>query len=121
MRDLLVRDKARKMTFVTDTPGKEAREALLDYRRLDEREGTSLVSVLLHTGRTHQIRVQFASRGLPLVGERKYALQDDPCALALFSHALCFRHPVTGEGLSFTGKPGVDWPWSIYKETVNKL
>ena len=121
MRDLLVRDKARKMTFVTDTPGKEAREALLDYRRLDEREGTSLVSVQLHTGRTHQIRVQFASRGLPLVGERKYALQDDPCALALFSHALCFRHPVTGEGLSFTEKPGVDWPWSIYKETVNKL
>ena len=121
MRDLLVRDKARKMTFVTDTPGKEAREALLDYRRLDEREGTSLVAVQLHTGRTHQIRVQFASRGLPLVGERKYALQDDPCALALFSHALCFRHPVTGEGLSFTGKPGVAWPWSIYKETVNKL
>ena len=121
MRDLLVRDKARKMTFVTHTPGKEAREALLDYRRLDEREGTSLVSVLLHTGRTHQIRVQFASRGLPLVGERKYALQDDPCQLALFSHGLQFYHPATGELLRFTGKPGEDWPWSLYKETVKKL
>lgn len=121
MRDLLVRDKARKMSFVTETPGKEAREALLDYRRLDAREGTSLVSVQLHTGRTHQIRVQFASRGLPLVGERKYAQQDDPCQLALFSYRLCFRHPATGEQLCFTGKPGEDWPWYLYKETVNNL
>lgn len=121
MRDLLVLDKARKMTFVTGTPGKEAREALLDYRRLDCREDTSLVAVLLHTGRTHQIRVQFASRGLPLVGERKYAAQDDPCQLALFSHRLHFRHPATGEELCFTGKPGPDWPWSLYGETVKKL
>ena len=121
MRDLLVRDKARKMTFVTDTPGRESREALLDYRRLDSREGTSLAAVLLHTGRTHQIRVQFASRGLPRVGERKYALQEDPCQLALFSHALQFRHPASGELLRFTGKPGEDWPWGLYKETMKKL
>lgn len=121
MRDLLARDRARKMTFVTDTPGREAREALLEYRRLASREGTSLAAVLLHTGRTHQIRVQFASRGLPLVGERKYALLDDPCQLALFSHRLRFRHPVTGEALCFTGKPGEEWPWSLYKETVNNL
>ena len=121
MRDLLMRDKARKMTFVTDTPGREAREALLDYRRLDSREGTSLAAVLLHTGRTHQIRVQFASRGLPLVGERKYAVRDDPCQLALFSHRLQFCHPITGAALCFTGRPEEDWPWSLYKETIKKL
>lgn len=121
MRDLLIRDKARKMSFVTHTPGKDAREAVLDYQRLDSREGTSLVAVQLHTGRTHQIRVQFASRGLPLVGERKYAVQDDPCQLALFSCRLSFQHPVTGEALCICGKPGENWPWSLYKESVNNL
>ena len=72
MRDLMYRDKARKMSFVTDKPGKGVQEALLDYETLGQKEGLSLVAVRLHTGRTHQIRCQFASRGLPLVGERKY-------------------------------------------------
>ena len=111
MRDLLVRDKARKMTFVTDTPGKEAREALLDYRRLDEREGTSLVAVQLHTGRTHQIRVQFASRGLPLVGERKYAVLEDPWEIALWSHRIGFAHPATGAWMEFSREPPRGYPW----------
>ena len=121
LRDYLFKDSRKGRVFPVSRPRKGVREAVLEYRILATAGENSLAEITLHTGRTHQIRVQFASRGLPLVGERKYALQDDPCALALFSHALCFRHPVTGEGLSFTGKPGVDWPWSIYKETVNKL
>jgi len=111
MRDLLYRDKARKMTFVTQTPGKGVQEALLDYRCLSRREGLSLVSIRLHTGRTHQIRCQFASRGLPLVGERKYAVPEDPCELALLSHRLRFRHPGSGEPLCFSLEPPAAYPW----------
>jgi 23S rRNA pseudouridine1911/1915/1917 synthase len=114
MRDLLYRDKARKMTFVAETPSKETREALLDYKRLGRSGGMSLVAVRLHTGRTHQIRCQFASRGLPLVGERKYAELDDPCELALFSHVLEFTHPSTGEKLRFSKEPRSQWPWNSF-------
>jgi 23S rRNA pseudouridine1911/1915/1917 synthase len=116
MRDLLYRDKARKMTFVADVPSKETREALLDYKRLGYNEDMSLVAVRLHTGRTHQIRCQFASRGLPLVGERKYAELNDPCELALFSCALEFTHPSTGEKLRFSKEPPGQWPWNSFSK-----
>lgn len=116
MFDLLYRDKARKMTFVTQTPGKGVQEALLDYRCLWRGSGISLVSIRLHTGRTHQIRCQFASRAMPLVGERKYAVLDDPCELALFSHRIRFRHPVTGECMEFSKDPPEKFPWNILTE-----
>ncbi len=114
MRDLMYRDKARKMSFVTKEPGKGVQEALLDYETLGRKEGLSLVRVKLHTGRTHQIRCQFASRGLPLVGERKYALPVDDCPLALFSCRLGFRQPCTGEPLSFSAQPPEEYPWSLW-------
>ena len=69
--DLLVRDKARKMTFVVKQEGKGIQPASLTYRVLRSNNGLSRVRINLETGRTHQIRVQFSSRGLPLVGERK--------------------------------------------------
>ena len=113
LRDLLWRDRARKMSFVADAPGKGVQEAVLDYERLWERKGLSCVRVRLHTGRTHQIRVQFASRGLPLVGERKYCQPVDDCPLALWSWALGFAHPRTGERLRFEKEPPERWPWTL--------
>lgn len=113
LRDLLLRDKARKMSFVVDAPGKGVQEAVLDYEKLWERDGLSCVRVHLHTGRTHQIRVQFASRGLPLVGERKYCQPTDDCPLALWSYALGFAHPATGERLRFEKEPPGRWPWTL--------
>ena len=113
MRDLMYRDKARKMSFVTAEPGKGVQEALLEFERLWYREGLSRVRVLLHTGRTHQIRCQFASRGYPLAGERKYSEPKDDCELALFSRVLGFRHPVSGEALRFEAEPPELWPWVI--------
>ena len=113
LRDLLLRNKARKMTFVTDKPGKGVQEAVLDYRTLWRRDGMSRVLIRLYTGRTHQIRVQFSSRGFPLVGERKYFEPSDDCPLALWSYRLCFEHPETGEHLRFSQEPPCIWPWTV--------
>lgn len=115
MRDLLYRDKARKMTFVTDTPAKGVQEAVLDYETLERTDGKSLVRIKLHTGRTHQIRCQFASRGFPLVGERKYYTGNDDCQIALWSHSLSFLHPTTGERLKFTEYPPFQPPWDYFE------
>lgn len=112
LRDLLGRDKARRMTFVAEEPGKGIQEAQLRYRVLRAAGGLSRVRIRLYTGRTHQIRVQFASRGLPLVGERKYAVLEDPCQIALWSAHLGFAHPTTGEPMSFDREPPKDYPWT---------
>lgn len=112
--DLLGRDKARKMTYVADGPGKGIQEAILDYRLVSQNETFSRVQIQLHTGRTHQIRVQFASRGMPLVGERKYSELNDPCEIALWSYRLAFRHPGTGERVEFCKEPPETYPWDLF-------
>ena len=112
LRDLLGRDKARKMTYVADAPGKGIQEAVLDYHVIGGNDACSKVRIRLHTGRTHQIRVQFASRGLPLVGERKYSERNDPCEIALWSCRLAFRHPATGEKMDFFLEPPAVFPWT---------
>ena len=114
MTDLLYRDKARKMTFVAAAPDKGVQEARLSYKTLDRQDGMSLVKIDLHTGRTHQIRVQFSSRGFPLVGERKYAEGEDECELALWSYSLSFEHPKTGEHMDFCLTPPAEYPWSKF-------
>ena len=111
-RDLLGRDKARKMTFVAPAPAKGVQEAVLDYNVLNTAADMSRVKIRLHTGRTHQIRVQFASRGMPLVGERKYSELNDPCEIALWSCRIVFTHPKTGEKMEFTHKPPEIYPWT---------
>lgn len=110
--DLLYRDKARKMTMVAQEPGKGVLPASLRYRVLNQRGGMSRVRVALETGRTHQIRVQFASRGLPLVGERKYSTLEDDCEIALWSYRLSFTHPTTGKPMEFTLDPPSIYPWT---------
>lgn len=111
--DLLVRDKARKMTLVTQIMGKDVQPASLRYETLNSTENMARVRILLETGRTHQIRVQFSSRGMPLVGERKYSTLNDPCEIALWSYRLGFYHPKTGEFMAFTHEPPEIYPWTI--------
>ena len=118
LRDLLWRDKARKMTFVVPQPGKNVQEALLDYRTLAREGEMSAVRIQLHTGRTHQIRCQFASHGYPLAGERKYDTREDPWPLALWSAALGFIHPATGERMEFRLPPPETEPWSLFSRDV---
>ena len=112
LTDLLFRDKARKMTMVVSEPGKDVQPAALQYWVLNQAQEMSRVKVLLETGRTHQIRVQFASRGMPLVGERKYSTLEDPCQIALRSHRIGFTHPVTGEKMEFIEEPPAEYPWT---------
>ena len=112
LKDLLYRDKARRMTLVADAPAKGVQEARLSYRILGKAQDMSLVYVQLHTGRTHQNRVQFSNRGMPLVGERKYSTLPDDCAIALWSHKIGFRHPQTGERMEFKLDPPAIYPWN---------
>lgn len=112
LTDLLLRDKARKMTMVATEPGKDVQPAALRYRVLSGNQQLTRLRIRLETGRTHQIRVQFASRGLPLVGERKYSELDDPCEIALWSYRLAFAHPQTGQKLEFTKEPPAAYPWT---------
>ena len=112
LRDLLGRDKARKMTFVAQEPAKGVQEAILHYQRQNTANNLSRVRIQLVTGRTHQIRVQFASRGMPLVGERKYSELEDPCEIALWSYRLEFTHPRTGEKMEFNHQPPEMYPWT---------
>ena len=112
LTDLLIRDKARKMTMVAKELGKGVQEAILDYTVLAKTADLSMVNIHLRTGRTHQIRVQFSSRGYPLVGERKYAVQDDPCEIALWSHKIGFFHPTTGQWMDICKEPPQEYPWT---------
>ena len=112
LEDLLLRDKARKMTMVVSAPGKGVQPAFLKYWILKQNNDLSRVRIRLETGRTHQIRVQFASRGLPLVGERKYSTGEDNCEIALWSHKLSFLHPKTGQPMEFTLEPPEVYPWT---------
>ena len=114
LRDLLGRDKARRMTFVADAPAKGVQEAVLHYQRLSTSDELSKVRIQLETGRTHQIRVQFSSRGFPLVGERKYAEINDPCEIALWSYRLAFTHPGTGKKVEFIHEPPEAYPWTLF-------
>ena len=114
LRDLLYRDRARKMTLVAAAPGKDVQEAVLDYCRLDGAEGLSLVRVRLHTGRTHQIRCQFAAHGWELAGERKYSTRGDPWPLALWSCSLAFTHPKNGNRMIFERFPPETEPWTSF-------
>ena len=114
LTDLLARDPQRRLTYVADTPSPSAREARLSFATVDSSDGMTLVRVRLHTGRTHQLRVQFASRGLPLAGDRKYGASDAPYPIALWSCRLSFVHPQTGEPVTFTCPPPDTAPWDLF-------
>lgn len=115
LRDLLARDKAERKTYVVTEPGKDVQEAILNYEVLGKTADFSKVRIELITGRTHQIRCQFSSRNLPLVGDRKYSTLADDCPIALWSSLLRFRHPKTGEALTFTAPPPDEFPWNQFK------
>ena len=112
LRDLLLRCKQERKTYVVDHMEKGVQEAILNYHVLNQANGLSRVAVHLVTGRTHQIRAQFSSRNLPLVGDRKYSLLEDSCEIALWSHRIGFSHPATGQWMTFSQEPPAVYPWT---------
>jgi len=100
--DLLWKDSKKNKVFVVKRMRGGVKKARLEFRRLSAGE-QSLVHVRLHTGRSHQIRVQFASRGFPLVGDHKYGSRDDASAPMLFSCRITL--PYRGESRVFEAKP----------------
>lgn len=89
--DLLFKDSSKNKVFVVKKERRGVKKAKLEFKRLSGGED-SLVRIRLHTGRSHQIRVQFASRGYPLVGDHKYGARDGFTAPMLFSCGLTFPH-----------------------------
>lgn len=101
--DLLFKDSAKNKVFVVRRERKGVKRAVLSYEVLAvDAQGNALVKIALQTGRTHQIRVQFASRRHPLLGDRKYGARDEATFLHLQSQSLAFSHPVTGEQMTFS-------------------
>lgn len=100
--DLLWKDSTKNKVFVVKRERKGVKKARLEFKRLSEGE-TSLVHIRLHTGRSHQIRVQFSSRGFPLVGDHKYGSRDDRKEPMLFSCRISF--PYKGQTVTFEKLP----------------
>ncbi len=102
LNDLLFYDRRAGKSYVTDKKRNGVKAASLEYEVLCERDGMSLLSIRLHTGRTHQIRVQLASRKHPLVGDRRYgAPKSEYSGIALVAHRLTFEHPQTKKQMTF--------------------
>lgn len=113
LEDLLFRDRQRNKSFVVERQRRGVKRAKLQYEVVETVEDKTLVDIQLFTGRTHQIRVQFASRSLPLVGDGKYG--GGKGELSLFEYTLSFRHPVSKEKLIFCQKPDKEtYPWNLF-------
>ena len=97
----------------TIVDNKNGKESVLEYEVLKEKDDLSLVRIHLITGRHHQIRVQFASRGYPLVGDNRYGKSEN-VNICLCSYQLSFYHPITKELLSFEKMPEQNQVWSLF-------
>ena len=105
---------------VRDVPRQERKEnARAAHERVLETAGAlSLLSVSLRTGRSHQIRVQFAARGLPLLGDVRYGSRDPRCEVSLRACYLRFLHPETGKPMEFFLPPPREYPWDLFDAAV---
>ncbi|MBR6033643.1 MAG: RluA family pseudouridine synthase [Clostridia bacterium] len=124
MEDYLKKDERTNLSKVVKEDTKDAKYAKLEYEVLSYREDNdiSLVKVKLDTGRHHQIRVQFASRGHSLYGDQKYGTRGKGKQIALYAFRLTFPDPVTKEMVTFTALPEANGTWSMLKNIeVDKI
>jgi len=117
--DFLFKDSKTNKSFVVNRVRKGVKEASLEYKVLDTIDTDSgkfsLVKILLHTGRTHQIRVQFSSRKMSLLGDRRYGSGKDNCPIALWSNIIEFTSPFDNKDKKYVSFPNCsDYPWCLF-------
>jgi 23S rRNA pseudouridine1911/1915/1917 synthase len=111
LTDYLLADRKMNLTRVVEKNTAQAQLAKLEYRVIERQKSENgpgelaLYDILLHTGRHHQIRVQFANMGCPLVGDAKYGSRSEQRGLALCAYRVEFTHPSTGKSMDFSVKP----------------
>lgn len=120
--DLLFKDSKKNRSFVVKSMRKGVKKASLEYEVIGEKNGKALVKVLLHTGRTHQIRVQFSARKTPLCGDGKYGSHDKASKnISLNAAFLTVKIP-GGEVLRFSSFPDTSvYPWNMFKKQIDEL
>ena len=112
LKDKLLKDTKTNNTIVSDL----GKESVLSFKNITHKDGMSLVDIHLETGRSHQIRVQFSSRGHALYGDQRYNKNAKAGEqIALYAYYLSFFHPVTKEKMEFKLDKPNKYPWNIFK------
>lgn len=111
--DYLTKDTKTNMVSVTNA--KVGKKSILHYQVLATKNGHTLVEIHLETGRPHQIRVQFASRNLPLVGDQRYNKNAKKVQIALWAVSLTFPHPTIKDKITIHSDPPEIWPWTEFE------
>ncbi|WP_010529175.1 RluA family pseudouridine synthase [Lentibacillus jeotgali] len=116
LEDFLLKDHGENKVHVVSSKTKKAKRAVLDYEVIGENDGLSLLSVNLHTGRPHQIRVQLANIGCPIYGDQKYGQKVNKPGqqIALWSHGLAFEHPTKKDMTKSESLPPKEYPWNLW-------
>ena len=112
--DYIVKDEKDNKSYITSKD--KGKIAILDYEVVDRKDNLNLVKINLVTGRSHQIRVQFSSRGYPLVGDMKYNKKAKPGTnIALFAKSISFKHPTLKETMTYELDLPNRYPFNIFK------
>lgn len=111
--DYLIKNEKENKSYVTTK--EKGKYSCLKYKLIDTKDNLSLVKINLITGRSHQIRVQFSTRGYPLVGDSKYGNNPNNINIALFASSITFNHPTTKEELTFNIGLPKRYPFNLFK------
>jgi 23S rRNA pseudouridine1911/1915/1917 synthase len=120
LNDYLLKDSRTNIVEVVSKSTDGAKEALLDYEVLNSVENLSFVRVQLHTGRPHQIRVQFSNSRHPLYGDQKYGMKQNKPGqqIALWSAEIILLHPTQKEEMAFRSAPPSAYPWNLFQKEI---
>lgn len=112
----LVKDTKTNMVSAVRKEIKGAKKSIIDYQVMGTGKDFSLVKVNLHTGRPHQVRVQFSTIGHPIYGDQRYGVKfsNRKKQIALWSHEIICEHPTLKKKMSFVSFPEKQYPWSSF-------
>jgi 23S rRNA pseudouridine1911/1915/1917 synthase len=118
----LHKDNRKNKVSVVSSHHPKAKKAVLDFEVIESKKGFSLLSVNLHTGRPHQIRVQLSAMGNPIFGDQKYGerLSKVGQQIALWAHSIHFDHPVRKEPIDVYSFPRSHYPWNVWDMMTNQ-